>query len=128
MLLDTHVVLWLLDDSPRLGPRTREALRAEPSGVLVSTAALWEVAIKSQLGRLDVPDDLPARVEAAGVAWLPVAASHAWRSRGVDLPHRDPFDRLMVAQALDDGLELVTADRALLGAAPAGLRLRDARH
>ncbi len=116
MLLDTHVALWLLDDSADLGPRTREALLAAPA-LHVSAASLWEIAIKSGLGKLAVPDDLPARVEQAGLQWLPVHPGHVWSSRSLSgLPHRDPFDRLLCAQALEERLPLVTADRALLGA------------
>ncbi|MGA8255205.1 MAG: type II toxin-antitoxin system VapC family toxin [Nocardioides sp.] len=127
MLLDTHVALWLLDDSPRLGARARELMQSEAGKPLVSTAALWEIAIKAQLGRIEVPDDLPERIEAAGLGWLPVAPAHAWRSRTVDLPHRDPFDRLLVAQAAMERATLVTADRVLLAAAPGDVPLLDAR-
>lgn len=116
MLLDTHVALWLLDDSADLGARARKALLAAPA-LHVSTASLWEIAIKSDLGKLTVPDDLPTRVEHAGLQWLPVTPGHVWSSRSLTgLPHRDPFDRLLCAQALEERLPLVTADRALLAA------------
>ncbi len=116
MLLDTHVILWLLDDSDDLGPRTREALLAAPA-LHISAASLWEVAIKSGLGKLAVPDDLPARIEEAGLQWLPVTPGQVWTSRTLTgLPHRDPFDRLLCAQALEERLPLVTADQALLAA------------
>jgi len=127
MLLDTHVLLWLLADDPVLGDRTRDALAGREAHV--STASMWEIAIKAELGKLSVPDDLPGRIEAAGLAWLPVSPEHAWASRGVEgLPHRDPFDRLLVSQAVAEDLLLVTADRVLLGSdlRPA-VRLQDAR-
>lgn len=116
MLIDTHVALWLLDDSADLGPRARGTLLAAPA-LHVSAASLWEIAIKSGLGKLAVPDDLPARMEQAGLQWLPVTPSHVWISRLLTgLPHRDPFDLLLCAQALEERLPLVTADQALLTA------------
>lgn len=116
MLLDTHVLLWLLGDDPRLGPRARAQLSRVDS-LYVSTASLWELAIKAELGKIEVPDDLPDLVEQAHVTWLAVSPRHAWESRSVTgLAHRDPFDRLLVSQAICESLTLLTVDRALLGA------------
>jgi PIN domain nuclease of toxin-antitoxin system len=126
MLLDTQVVLWLLQDSDRLGSEARSALVADPDPV-VSTASLWEVAIKRRTGKVEVPDDLPDRIARAGIGWLPVTSEHAWATQGVALPHRDPFDRLLVAQAVVEGVSLLTADRILLGASPDGVTILDAR-
>lgn len=78
MLVDTHVLLWLLDDDARLGAHARRLLD-EAHRVKVSTASLWELAIKRQLGKLAAPDDLPARIESAGLEWLVV--SHSTRGR-----------------------------------------------
>lgn len=128
MLLDTHVLLWLLADDQRLGPHSRELISGEGE-VHVSTASLWEIAIKAESGKLIAPDDLPERIESAGLAWLPVVPEHAWASRAVTgLPHRDPFDRLLVTQAAVTGQVLVTADQVLLASSlsPAP-RLWDAR-
>ncbi|MGI8522720.1 MAG: type II toxin-antitoxin system VapC family toxin [Nocardioides sp.] len=128
MLLDTHVVLWLIEDHHRLGAETRAAL-AGGSPVHVSAASLWELAIKAETGKLDVPDDLPELVAAAGLVWLPITAEHVWTVRQPSgLTHRDPFDALLVAQARVEAAELVTADQAILAAAPDGVRLRDARN
>ena len=128
MLLDTRVLLWLLADDPRLGVGTRRAL-ASAIQVLVSTASLWEIAIKVERGKLTVPDDLPERVRSSGLGWLPVSPEHAWAVRSVTgLPHRDPFDHMLIAQAGCASLIMVTADRALLGAAASpAVRLLDAR-
>ena len=129
MLLDTHVVLWLLADDPRLGPRARDLL-ASAGERLVSTASLGEIAIKAELGRLTVPDDPPARITSAGLGWLEPGAAHTWAVRDVGgMPHRDPFDRLLVAQASVERLVLMTADQALLDARldPHVIRV-DARH
>jgi len=128
MLLDTHVVLWLLADDPAFGQGARERIR-DAAAVHVSAASLWEVAIKAELGKLDVPDDLPDQIQRAGLVLLPVTAAHSWATREVTgLPHRDPFDRLLVAQARLERLALVTADRALLAAdLGPGVTLVDAR-
>lgn len=116
MLLDTHVLLWILTDDTALGQRTRTLLSSS-TAVHVSAASTWEIAIKADLGKLEVPDDLLGRVAAAGLQLLPVTYEHAWATRDVSgLPHRDPFDRLLVAQARLERLPLLTADRALLGA------------
>jgi PIN domain nuclease of toxin-antitoxin system len=128
MLLDTHVLLWLLDDDQRLGPRSRDLISDEGE-VHVSAASLWEIASKAESGKLVVPDDLPERIEGAGLARLAVAPDHAWSSRAVTgLPHRDPFDRLLVTQAAVTGQLLVTADQVLLAATLSPTpRLWDAR-
>lgn len=86
-----------------------EAVDAE---VLVSTASLWEIAIKAALGKLDVPDDFPAQVEQLGFHPLSVTADHAWLVRRLPHHHRDPFDRLLIAQAQIERLPIVTADTA----------------
>ncbi|HHV20163.1 MAG TPA: type II toxin-antitoxin system VapC family toxin [Propionibacterium sp.] len=115
-LLDTHVVLWLLEDSPRLGGRTRDWLQRQPR-VFMSSASLWEIAIKQELGKITAPVDLPDLVERSGLEWLSVTPIHTWNVRNVSgLPHRDPFDRLLLAQAHQESLTLVTADSLLLAA------------
>ncbi len=112
-LLDTHVLLWLLDDSPRLGATAREAL-SSGSPVHVSAASLWEIAIKARTGKLTVPDDLANALVDAGLVELSVAIAHTQRLATVELPHRDPFDAMLVAQARSAGLTLVTADAQVL--------------
>ncbi len=115
LLLDTHVLLWLLTDEPRLGAGARRLVSSSDTAY-VSAASLWELAIKAALGKVQVPDDLPTIVDAAGLTWLSVTPEHVWRSREIaGLPHRDPFDRLLVGQALAESLTFLTADRALLG-------------
>ncbi|KRF34778.1 type II toxin-antitoxin system VapC family toxin [Nocardioides sp. Soil805] len=126
MLLDTQSVLWLLQGSDRLGPVAHTAIAAAPAGH-VSTASLWEIAIKRRLGKLETPDDLPDLIERSGLQWLPVTARHTWATQDVELPHRDPFDRMLVAQATIDRLTLVTADRVILGAELPGVSVLDAR-
>lgn len=113
MLLDSHVVLWLLDGSPRLGPECRQRLAAADN-VYFSAASVWELRIKQCLGKLTLPDEFVQYVKAAGIRELAVTGSHADAICTVELPHRDPFDRLLLAQATHECLTLCTADRKLL--------------
>ncbi|MEB3050078.1 type II toxin-antitoxin system VapC family toxin [Mycolicibacter sp. MYC123] len=117
LLLDTHVVLWLLDDSPRLGQRARERITAGEV-VFVSAASAWEMSIKANLGKLTLPADLDDAIERSGLRDLPVTRGHALASGRVALPHRDPFDAILVAQAVAERLTLLTADGKLLNALP----------
>ena len=112
-LLDTQIYLWYLADSARLGKPAR-ALIAAAERVVVSAASIWEAALKRSIGKLTVvPDDLVAGITASGFVELPVTAPHAARVSALPALHRDPFDRLLVAQALYEPLHLMTADRAL---------------
>lgn len=114
LLLDSHVALWALDDSPRLGDDARRAI-AGAAGVYVSAASIWELTIKSALGKIDIPPGLSSVLVESGFLPLSVTAEHA---EGIlELPEmgkHDPFDRLLVSQAHRAGLRLLTADRVLL--------------
>ncbi len=112
LLLDTHVVLWQLGGTRALGRRAEQAVRAADE-LLFSAVSFAEIGVKAALGRLDVPADLVARVRDAGVGALPLRAEHGLAVAGLPLHHRDPFDRLLVAQASLERLALVTADRRL---------------
>ena len=116
LLLDTHVFLWWLDDNPRLGPRSRAAIADPDSTVWVSAATAWEIAIKTGLGRLEMsepPEDvLPREIERGDFRPLAILVEHALAVRTLPLHHRDPFDRLLIAQAMAEELRLITADRA----------------
>jgi PIN domain nuclease of toxin-antitoxin system len=96
----------------RIGKAARKAI-ARGDDVVVSAVVVWEVAIKRQLGKLDAPDDLLEQLERASVDLLPITARQADRVGTLPLHHRDPFDRLLVAQAETEGLALVTADEDL---------------
>ncbi|HEX6136708.1 MAG TPA: type II toxin-antitoxin system VapC family toxin [Casimicrobiaceae bacterium] len=113
LLLDTRIFLWYLADSRRLAARTRgEIARAER--VFVSAASIWEATIKIGIGKLvAAPDDLVAAIAASGFVELPVTAAHAARVAALPDHHRDPFDRLLIAQATHEPLHLLTADAAL---------------
>jgi PIN domain nuclease of toxin-antitoxin system len=114
LLLDSQALLWLLDDNPRLGPQARRAIMSA-RGVHVSAATVWELTIKTMLGKLTVPSDLSKRLPEQGLELLSVTAEHAEAiSDFPELTRHDPSDRLIVAQACRAGLQLLTADHVLL--------------
>lgn len=112
ILLDSHVVLWWLEGSASLGPRSRELI-ANADQAFVSAVTPWELGIKRALGKLSMPNDLTEVLEAGGFTSLAVSASHAEVAPALPAIHRDPFDRMLVAQAQLESLVLVTADTAL---------------
>lgn len=114
-LLDTHVALQVLRDDPRLGPGARELISSSPRAV-VSTASLWELAIKHAVGKFPDPQPIHQALIDAGLTVLAIEAPHVLAIGEVALPHRDPFDRLLVAQARVERLTLVTNDAAILSA------------
>ena len=124
LLLDTHVVLWALADSPRLSLRARELLADPANECWVSAASVWEIAIKVLIGKHQPGfslDELPDAVADAGFRMLDVRPRHAAAIASVSVPHADPFDRLLVAQCEVETLRLLTADAAL-GELPAAVR------
>ena len=113
LLLDTHIFLWAVAGSPLLKPPVRRLIEAADE-VYVSAASIWEVAIKARLGKIDAdPLKLAAAIEASGFMELPVSATHAAGVAQLEPHHADPFDRLLVAQALAEPLKLVTVDEVL---------------
>ena len=113
LLLDTQVFLWSVTASRQLKAEARAYLAAA-SAVYVSAASIWEIAIKSQLGKVDGdPAALAAAIQASGFQELPVSAGHAAAVAKLPVHHTDPFDRLLLAQAFTEPLRLVTADRTL---------------
>ena len=116
LLLDTHVLLWALSDPSRLKGTMRDLLEDATSEVLFSAASIWEIAIKASLGRADFtarPEQVARAARMTGFVELPVSADAA--ARVADLPphHRDPFDRLLVAQAMAEPARLYTVDPLL---------------
>jgi PIN domain nuclease of toxin-antitoxin system len=109
LLLDTHVVLWQLAGARALGVQAREAIAAAAE-LAFSVVSFAEIGVKAAVGKLVVPDDLHAHVVATGVRVLGLSADHGLAVASLPLHHRDPFDRLLVAQAQLDGFTLVTAD------------------
>lgn len=115
LLLDTHVLLWWLDDSPRLSPVHREAVGDPANTVFVSAASIWEIAVKSRKGSIELPEDFLEICRQESFHFLPITSEHAWDTRLLPAIHSDPFDRLLVAQAKAEGLILVTVDKVLAG-------------
>ena len=109
-LLDTHVLLWWLDDPERLSEGARSAITDTTNAVYVSAAAAWEIGIKQALGRIDVPVQLEQAVEDEGIRVLPISFTHGLAVAHLPSHHQDPFDRLMVAQAIAEELVLITRD------------------
>lgn len=110
LLLDTHVLLWLTEDDPRLGAAARAAVTS--SDVVISAISLWEIAIKQAAGRLTTPPAASLLAD-AGVTALPLNGEHALAAGALPTHHLDPFDRALIAQAQLEGLVLVTADRRM---------------
>jgi PIN domain nuclease of toxin-antitoxin system len=107
------VLWWMNGEASRISKKALAALGSEGIDPIVSAVTIWEVAIKRGLGKLEGPDDLLPQLERAGVELLPIAARHADLVGSLPLHHRDPFDRLLVAQATLEGLALVSDDAAL---------------
>ena len=111
-LLDTQVILWAAQDPSRLSPRSVDILTSE-ANVFISAASLWEVETKRQIGKLTLDVDLQRHLLDHGFLELPITGAHARQVGLLPLLHRDPFDRMLAAQALAENLTLVTADREL---------------
>lgn len=113
LLLDTHVFLWTVSDNRRLKPAARDYL-SQADVVYVSAASIWEIAIKSRLGKIDAdPAALANAIQESGLQELPITAKHAAAVATLPPHHTDPFDRLLLAQAFMEPLRLVTADKTL---------------
>ena len=112
LLLDSHVALWWLADSPDLGPVARAEITSA-SEVFFSPASLWELGIKKALGRLQMPDGFADELLQSGFRELAITSIHAASAAALPPHHRDPFDRMLNAQANAEALTLVTADEGL---------------
>lgn len=110
-LLDTHVFLWTLGEANRLDPKAACAIQDTNHSVFVSAATSIEIAIKSALGKLEAPNDLEDEVGLRGFSHLPVRFRHGAALRSLPVHHQDPFDRMLIAQAILEGLTIITHDR-----------------
>lgn len=114
LLLDTHVWLWMVSDSDRLTTEARTALADHETDLFLSVAAVWEVAIKHAAGKLRYPGSpsvqVPLHIKRSGVSPLAVQVEHALAAEALPMHHRDPFDRMMIAQAQAEDMTLATAD------------------
>jgi len=112
ILLDTHALLWWLEDSPLLAARARSVI-ARASAVYVSAATVWEISIKKAYGKLKAPADLEEQLKANRFEPLPITVAHALAAGSLPLHHHDPFDRMLIAQARAESLALATRDRLI---------------
>lgn len=113
ILLDTHSLLWWLDNDDRLSRRAREAIQNPITQVLVSVGSLWEIGIKQQLGKLkasNLVNNFQKELDDAGFVELPISGVHAIRAAVLPINHRDPFDRLLIAQAEIENVPIVSRD------------------
>ncbi len=112
LLLDTHAFLWWSEDNPRLPPPARQAIRDENNDVLISAATAWEITTKHRIGKLPDADpiasDIPGAIAAQGFQELPITVAEAARAGALPGPHRDPFDRMLIAQTLSHNLILIS--------------------
>jgi PIN domain nuclease of toxin-antitoxin system len=117
VLLDTHALLWAWTEPERLSPRARDVIESPANVLLVSSASAWEIATKHRLGRLPVAETVlrgyAHHLATLGATELPITSEHAVLAGTFDNPHRDPFDRMLVAQALVEGVPIVSLDDAL---------------
>lgn len=110
LLIDTHILLWWLDDAVHLKNDLRKAIREPSNRVFVSAASIWEIAIKSASGKLEVPTNLEAAMAHSKFHELPIRFAHAVAAGKLPEHHRDPFDRMIIAQAQCERLTVVTQD------------------
>lgn len=119
VLLDTHAFLWFITEDPRLSVSARQVLSSGGNQVLLSVASVWEIAIKVAIGRLPLPLPLdtfiPDQLRLNRIELLAISVEHTFEVAGLPLYHRDPFDRLLIAQAIRERVPLVSADRAFDG-------------
>jgi PIN domain nuclease of toxin-antitoxin system len=117
LLLDTHVWLWMQAEPEKIARPIREVLTDSQSLLYLSAASVWEIAIKWSLGKLPLPEEpyryVPRALQRQGVEGLPVTLAHSLETTRFEKSHRDPFDHLLIAQAMVEGLTLVSADRQL---------------
>ena len=113
LLLDTHAVLWWLSDDPTLSEAARAAISDPENTVYLSAVAVWEMRIKQGIGKLDLPDDFDEVLDGQAFSKLPVTVDHAHTIARLPAIHRDPFDRMLVAQAVVEGMTIVTRDRRI---------------
>jgi PIN domain nuclease of toxin-antitoxin system len=114
LLLDTHILLWWLSNSSKLLPSELDLITNPDNLIFVSAAAAWEITVKRMIGKLDAPDDLPSVLAANDFIELPITIEHTQSLHQLPPLHNDPFDRIMIAQALSENLAFITRDSKIL--------------
>lgn len=113
LLLDTHAIIWHIEQNPALGTTASTAIKDVNNHIHVSTVSLWELSIKVSLGKLKLPDtikNIAKELRESGVTFIPVSEEHAMATESLPWHHRDPFDRMLIAQAQIEKLTLVSRD------------------
>jgi PIN domain nuclease of toxin-antitoxin system len=110
LLLDTHILLWWLSEASRLSPTEIDLITDSDNFIFVSAATAWEIAVKKMIGKLEAPDDLPAALAVNNFLELPITIEHSQKLYKLPLHHNDPFDRIMIAQAISEDLTFMTRD------------------
>ena len=110
-LIDTHILIWWLEGSEKLSTKVRDVLKNGENTIYFSSGAIWEMVIKQSLGRLDMPDNIEDVLRSESIDVLPITAPHALAVADRPHHHRDPFDRIQIAQAQHEGLVLISQDR-----------------
>jgi PIN domain nuclease of toxin-antitoxin system len=110
ILLDTHALIWWMNGDQALGEFALECIANENNQVYVSAASVWEMSIKRQLGKLECPVDLDSVIESLGFSKLPISIFHSEQAGQLPIHHKDPFDRMLIAQAQAEGLQIITKD------------------
>jgi PIN domain nuclease of toxin-antitoxin system len=110
LLLDTHILIWWLSEASRLSQTEIALITDSDNFIFVSAATAWEIAVKKMIGKLEAPDDLPAALAVNNFLELPITIEHSQKLYQLPLHHNDPFDRIMVAQAISEDLTFMTRD------------------
>lgn len=110
LLLDTHILIWTLENNPQLSQASRDAIIDGQNLVFVSTASIWEMSIKKNLGKLNTPDNLYEEIKLHRFNILNIEFEHAQRAGALPFIHKDPFDRMLIAQAISEKLTIVSQD------------------
>ena len=113
LLLDTHTLIWWLANNPTLSDTAFDAIASSNNLVFISAASVWEIAIKKSLGKLQAPDDLKQQLEKQRFTSLPINIDHALAIKELPYHHKDPFDRILIAQAMYEQLTIVSRDRLI---------------
>jgi PIN domain nuclease of toxin-antitoxin system len=113
-LLDTHVLIWSLENNPLLSEEARTAIIDGRNRIFVSAASVWEISIKVKMGKLSVPDNLAEELEQHRFSKLDIKFTHAHLAGRLPEIHKDPFDRMLIAQAITEQMTIITGDRKIL--------------
>ncbi|MCG8336741.1 MAG: type II toxin-antitoxin system VapC family toxin [Proteobacteria bacterium] len=113
LLLDTHILLWWLDDNPILKESERAAISNPDNIIIVSSAVIWEIRIKQGIGKLELPSEYFEVIKKQGFEFLPITFEHVYAVGNLPMHHRDPFDRMLISQAKHQKLTIITRDNII---------------